>query len=197
MKWLAVLASMLMSSAWATPADELQARLGAIETLIASFTQLARDAGGRQIQSVPGTMALQRPNFLFWETRDPIPQQIVSDGDSLWVFDLDLEQVTREPAASLMDTPAGLLLNLDAQALGERFEVSGGGDRYTLIPREDTIYQMIVLEFDRDAPRLLGVVDSTGQQTRINLREVALNAEVPPARFQFELADGVDLIDAR
>lgn len=188
--------------AWADAAVTLDQRLGAITTLSASFTQLARDAGGRQIQSVPGSMALKRPNLLAWQTQDPIPQQIVSDGDSLWIYDVDLEQVTREPASSLLNTPAGLLLNLDSSALSERFEVSQsqvreGIDSFTLIPLDEQIYQMIVIEFAGALPVLLGVLDSTGQQTRITLREVQLNRDIDDARFEFTPSADVDLIDAR
>lgn len=137
-----------------------------------------------------------------WETQDPIPQQIVSDGESLWIYDLDLEQVTREPAETLENTPAGLLLSLAPDELGVRFAVSKtvgtqGRVTYQLTPRDDQLYQLIIIEFLGDQPISLGVVDSTNQQTRIQLRDVTINVPIPADRFTFEVPDGVDLIDGR
>ena len=195
--WLLLFALPSHSDATAQLVD----RLGQIQQLSASFAQLARDAGGRQIQSVPGQFYLKRPNLMRWETQDPIPQTIVSDGDSLWIYDSDLEQVTRESADTLQNTPAGLLLSLAPEQLADQFEVSlvtdSMGETFQLVPRTEQLYQLIVIEFTGEQPTSLGIVDTTNQQTRIQLREVKMNAELPDSLFVFEVPGGVDLIDAR
>lgn len=185
----------------ATPADRLAERLLAIQTLQADFNQLARDGAGRDVQSVPGEMALERPNLLNWVTQDPIPQRIVSDGQALWTYDIDLEQVTRDPVAVLDDSPAALLLRLDAQDLRERFAVtqdlsSSTLTRFQLIPNaEDSLYQILVLEFAGDIPVTLGVVDSLDQQTRISLTNVRVNQPIAAGQFEFELTQDMDFLD--
>lgn len=185
----------------ATPADRLAERLLAIQTLQADFNQLARDGAGRDVQSVPGEMALERPNLLNWVTQDPIPQRIVSDGQALWTYDIDLEQVTRDPVTVLDDSPAALLLRLDAQDLRERFAVtqdlsSSTLTRFQLIPNaEDSLYQILVLEFAGDIPVTLGVVDSLDQQTRISLTNVRVNQPIAAGQFEFELTQDMDFLD--
>lgn len=191
----------LAGSGWAGPADELTQRLATLNTLEAEFTQLARDAAGRDIQSIPGTLALARPNLMRWETQDPIPQLIVSDGDSLWTYDKDLEQVTRDPVSVLADSPAALLLNLNDQDLAQQYfveELQRAGDKvvYQLTPNDDSLYQALVLEFLGDLPLSVGVIDTLDQQTRITLRNVRLN-QPATAVFEFTLPPGVDLLDNR
>lgn len=191
----------LAGSALAGPAEDLNQRLGTLSTLEAEFTQLARDAAGRDIQSIPGTLALARPNLMRWETGDPIPQLIVSDGDSLWTYDRDLEQVTRDPVSVLADSPAALLLNLNGQDLAQQYfveELQRTGDKvvYQLTPNDDSLYQALVFEFLGDLPLSVGVIDTLDQQTRITLRNVSLNQ---PATVDFDFAPppGVDLLDNR
>ena len=192
---------LLAGSVWAGPAEELTQRLATLNTLEAEFTQLARDAAGRDIQSIPGTLALVRPNLMRWETHDPIPQLIVSDGDSLWTYDRDLEQVTRDPVSVLADSPAALLLNLNGQDLAEQYfveELQRAGDKvvYQLTPNDDSLYQALVLEFLGEMPLSVGVIDTLDQQTRITLRNVRLNQPTTTA-FDFTLPAGVDLLDNR
>lgn len=200
MKYLFVLV-FLAGSAWAESADDLTQRLAKLTTLEAEFTQLARDAAGRDIQSIPGTLALARPNLMRWETQDPIPQLIVSDGDSLWTYDLDLEQVTRDPVSVLAESPAALLLNLNDQDLAQQYfieELQRAGDKvvYQLTPNDDSLYQALVLEFLGDLPLSVGVIDTLDQQTRIILRDVRLN-QPSTAAFDFTPPPGVDLLDNR
>jgi outer membrane lipoprotein carrier protein len=136
-----------------------------------------------------------------WETQDPIPQLIVSDGDSLWTYDKDLEQVTRDPVSVLADSPAALLLNLNDQHLAQQYfveELKRAGDKvvYQLTPNDDSLYQALVLEFLGDLPLSVGVIDTLDQQTRITLRNVRLNQPVT-AVFEFTPPTGVDLLDNR
>lgn len=186
-------------SVWADATDQLSSRLAAIQSLSAEFTQLARDAAGREVQSIPGQLALARPNLLRWQTQDPIPQLIVSDGQALWTYDQDLEQVTRDPISVLLDSPAALLLNLQPETLRQRYQISQtqgveGREVYQLIPNTDSLYQMLVIEFLDEVPSMLGVVDSLDQQTRISLRQVRINTPLEQA-FSFELDPAMDFLD--
>ncbi len=197
--WVACI-GLWVGAALADPVQELSQRLQSFQSLQADFVQLTRDAAGRDVQSIPGKLALARPNRLFWQTSDPIPQQIVSDGQSLWTYDIDLEQVTRDPVSLLDDSPAALLLNLNTQDLAERFEVTQTRTNnqqtvFQLRPLADSLYQLLVIEFVGDMPRVLGVVDSLDQQTRITLSGVRLNQAIDPERFQFVLPEGIDLLD--
>lgn len=190
---------LLAPLSWADATDQLSLRLASIESLSAQFTQLSRDAAGRDVQSIPGSLALAQPNLLRWETQDPIPQLIVSDGVALWTYDKDLEQVTRDPIEVLDDSPAALLLNLDPQALRQQYwvsldQASPGREVYQLTPQNDSLYQLLVIEFLDERPVMLGVVDSLDQQTRITLNQIQINQPIDDA-FEFELDPSMDFLD--
>ncbi len=190
---------LLAPLSWADATDQLSLRLASIESLSAQFTQLSRDAAGRDVQSIPGSLALAQPNLLRWETQDPIPQLIVSDGAALWTYDKDLEQVTRDPIEVLDDSPAALLLNLDPEALRQQYwvsldQASPGREVYQLTPQNDSLYQLLVIEFLDERPVMLGVVDSLDQQTRITLNQIQINQPIDDA-FEFDLDPSMDFLD--
>src|SRR3989338_7359814 len=80
-------------------ADESSQRLSVIlsglQTLQADFEQtLIRESAAET--SSNGKMALQRPGKFRWEVRQPNQQRIIADGRYLWIYDADLEQVTKQ-----------------------------------------------------------------------------------------------------
>ncbi|MBI1846545.1 MAG: outer membrane lipoprotein chaperone LolA, partial [Candidatus Rokubacteria bacterium] len=64
-----------------------------IADLKADFIQQAFNKSLGQTIKAEGTVYLKRPGKMRWEYRSPAPQQIVSDGQSLWVYTPDLNQV--------------------------------------------------------------------------------------------------------
>ncbi len=60
----------------------------------ADFKQEVVDKQGRKAQKVEGTMQLQRPNKFRWDYQKPYEQQIISDGKQVFLYDVDLQQVT-------------------------------------------------------------------------------------------------------
>ena len=75
------------------PGDLLQTKLNDIRTMTATFKQTVK-AKHRVVSRSSGTMALQRPGRFRWQTVQPMTQLMVADGQQIWVYDKDLEQVT-------------------------------------------------------------------------------------------------------
>ena len=112
---LAVLVLILPSlSAAARPLEEVVAGVeGAyarVADLRADFTQEAFNRSLGQTIAAEGTVYLKRPGKMRWEYRTPSPQQIVSDGHSLWVYTPDLNQVNVGEAPRALAGPAGSFL---------------------------------------------------------------------------------------
>ncbi len=177
----------------------LEAFLGSVRTLTAQFSQDVVDADGRLVESAQGDMALARPGRFRWDYREPYERVVVADGTRLWLYEADLEQVTvRALGAGLGETPAALLTG-ERSAL-ERFErVSewSGEDLawVKLRPRAaDADFESVTIGFAGRTPVRLELADRLGQQTRIVLTDVRLDAPVPDARFRFEPPPGVDVI---
>ena len=88
----------------------VDAYLASLKTLSADFAQVVRNRDGQVVDRASGTLSLSRPNRFRWDYRQPYLQTIVADGERLWLYDSDLEQVTvRALEAGLGSTPAMLL----------------------------------------------------------------------------------------
>jgi outer membrane lipoprotein carrier protein len=88
----------------------LQYQLERIHSFSASFIQLTQDGLGTTLQKVEGFMQVAKPGKLRWQTRGVYEQLVISDGQSLWIYDADLEQVSiKDMDNRLSETPALLL----------------------------------------------------------------------------------------
>jgi len=81
-----------------------------IADLRADFIQQAFNKSLGQTIKAEGTVYLKRPGKMRWEYRAPAPQQIVSDGQSLWVYTPELNQVNVGEAPRALAGPAGSFL---------------------------------------------------------------------------------------
>ncbi len=95
---LFLLLILFVASSVASAADSARARLDAfsrdLKTISASFEQHVLDMNGGPGKTSRGTLALKAPRQFRWETTTPFKQLIVADGEKVWVYDPDLEQVT-------------------------------------------------------------------------------------------------------
>ena len=186
--------------AWADDAAErLTERLDPLERYQAAFEQQILDGSGERLQSARGEMWLSRPGMLRWEVEAPYSQTVVSDGDDVYMYDPDLEQVTvQEMDDRVTHTPA-LLLSGSVDDLTESYEVfyeqDGGEDVFTLVPiSADTLFEELSMVFDADTLTELWMMDSTGQRTAITFSNITLNGEIAEDMFDFEIPEGTDVI---
>ena len=111
----------LAGSVHAGGIDRLKAFVAGARTAEADFVQTVSDRQGRITQQVSGKMAFSRPGRFRWDYTAPYEQVIVGDGSRLWLYDVDLDQVSVKPLGDVVaGTPAGLtgaLLGALAHAL--------------------------------------------------------------------------------
>ena len=103
--------------------EALQAKLNAIRTMGASFTQVVK-AQRRQVSQSSGTMALSRPGRFRWQTVNPMAQLVIADGQHLWIYDVDLEQVTVKKQDNGLGGTAALFLTNYGDTVTRDFVVS-------------------------------------------------------------------------
>lgn len=177
----------------------LERILAPLASLSADFSQTVVDGEGFELQSLEGTMVVARPGKVYWQTRPPLEQLVVSDATTLWLFDKDLEQVTVRPfSEDIANTPAVLLIG-KVDKLDETYQVSAliedKLETFTLVPRDESaLYQKITLTFSGDAPAGMSLWDSLGQQTIIEFREVVVNGRINQRLFKFKIPKGVDVL---
>ncbi|WP_280563396.1 outer membrane lipoprotein chaperone LolA [Chromohalobacter sp. 48-RD10] len=195
----AVLALPSMAQAQADGVERLTNLLEPLESYSADFEQQILDGSGQRLQKVEGHMWLSRPGKFHWEVDAPYQQVVVSDGDKVYLYDPDLQQVSIRPLDTRVTHTPALLLSGSAEALTENYEVTSrqesGLETFTLIPNSpDTLFESLELTFEDDRLEGLEMEDSTGQRTAINFDDIDVNDDISASRFEFEIPDGADVI---
>ncbi|GHB04929.1 outer membrane lipoprotein chaperone LolA [Modicisalibacter luteus] len=202
-KSLAVLGVALMVPMLAHADEEAAERLThllePLKTYSADFDQQILDGSGQRLQEASGHIWLSRPGQFRWEVEAPYHQVVVSNGQEVYLYDPDLEQVTIQPLDTRVTHTPALLLSGKANALTENYEVSrqqqGTTETFTLLPKSpDTLFEDLKLTFRGEQLRGLQMSDSTGQRTAIAFADVEANAPVESSRFEFNVPEGTDVI---
>ena len=200
--WFAARLLLLLLLAPAAAADDLT-RLTTFTDKLSSFTatfeQTVYDGDSNPLQTSTGTIALKRPGRFFWDYLTPSPQTIVSDGDKVWLYDKELEQVTVSPLSErAAGTPLALLMGVTP--LTEEFEIkslgaSDGVDWFELTPKTaDTDFESVFLGLQGDGLAVMELRDSFGQATQIRFHDFKSGVPIDDARFHFVVPEGVDVI---
>lgn len=170
-----------------------------INNLSARFEQQVYDADGHTLDAASGTLALARPNRFRWDYLEPEEQRIVADGDHIWVYDVELEQVSVRPQA-VDEQSSPLAVLLDLRALDEQFRTEErpeeeGNAWMRLTPRgEDAEFAHVDLAFRDDELKRMVMVDIVGQRTEIVFQGWQRNVALAAGTFRFDPPPGVDVV---
>jgi len=172
-----------------------------VKTFSASFSQVVLDESLSPIQETSGKLLIKRPGSFRWDYLEPFKQHIVSDGKKIWVYDVELKQATfRAVDAGLGQTPAFLLSG--SGRIDDNFELKSLGKQGKLEwtqmkpKKSDGGYENIRIAFENGQLRMLEMVDSFGQTTRVTLADNRENGKIDNSRFQFSPPAGVDIVGA-
>lgn len=166
------------------------------------FTQLILSEGGKQTQTSTGRFWLAKPGRFRWDYEKPYVQNIVSDGQTVWFYDPDLEQVTIKPAQTgEMVSPLSIIggdTPLDqAYMVKEKGQIDAI-EWLELFPiLQDSSYESIHIGIaDGQVVRMI-LNDQFGQSTRLLFSAVDTTSPIDPERFQFTPPPGVDVFEDR
>lgn len=181
----------------ASGAARLEAFLDDIRSLTADFKQELWSADQELIQTDTGSLSLQRPNRFRWTYDDPAKLVVVADGTRLWIYDVELEEVTVTPFDEVGTSPA-MLLSGDRK-VREEFDVVGthtleGLDWIKLEPTGGSDFASVSIGFSGTEPRRLELVDGLGQVTRIELDHLVVNPTIDDDVFELDVPAGVHVI---
>ena len=167
-------------------------------TLEANFQQTLRTHEGEVLQQTEGKFYFNRPGKFRWNYKTPYEQVIVSDGQRIWIYDVDLEQVTvQEQSAGLPSSPMALLQ--DSSKLHQSFKVSpldehDGVYRLRLKSKNgDSDFTEIVVGVDSKGLRFMQLHDQFEQVTDIVFSEITTNTNLAKEIFEFIPPEGVDV----
>ena len=177
----------------------LRKQLDAMNTLQGKFSQTLVDKNGATLEESTGSFALQRPGKFYWKTESPYPQLLISNNETIWLYDPDLETVNVRPfSQDLQQTPA-LLLSADIDTLRKNFsvnrEIKAGSETYRLMPKvTDGLFQELTLVFSDNNLSEFHIQDTLGQTSRFTLQQVEKNQAIAPALFNFTPPPGVEIL---
>ena len=176
--------------------QHIEGYLRRLDSMDSSFEQSVHGAYGELIEYASGRFTLARPKFR-WSVDAPYPQDIVSDGEVLSIYDPDLEQVTRRATdEALAGTPLGLLTRneFDLSASYSASQVLDEVERYVLTSLdEEAPFRQIQLWIEDDVLRRIEVLDHFDQRLSVIFTQDVL-PEWPADPFQLELPDGVEVV---
>jgi outer membrane lipoprotein carrier protein len=147
-----------------------------------------------------GTFVFSRPGKFIWEYKKPYEQLLQADGDQLYIYDKDLNQVTvRKLGNALGSSPAAILFG--SNDLEKNFTLSEGGTRdglewLTAVPKsKDTTFEQIGIGLKDGVPQAMELKDLFGQTSVLHFTNFQRNPALTANQFKFEIPKGADVFN--
>ncbi len=203
LRLIAIIAALLVAQLAAAAGEPSLARLqyfiGHVQSMRADFRQVQADDSGERLEESRGQMTFLRPGRFRWDYYEPYERSVVADGERLWLYEADLDQVTVRPLADgLGETPAALLTGGDD--ILERFEPveSWTAENIAWVrlrPRSaDSDFESVAVGFSAEQLVQIEINDRLGQQTRVHFSGISVNPQIDEKGFRFEVPKGADVI---
>jgi outer membrane lipoprotein carrier protein len=186
--------------------DSLEAFVKSTRNGRADFTQVVtapgKDGQATKSKTSSGSFEFLRPNRFRFQYKKPFEQTIVADGQTLWLYDPDLNQVTaRKQAQALGSTPAALIASApDLKALQAEFSLQAAPDKdglqwVTATPKaKDGQLASIRIGLKGAELAVLEIEDSFGQRSVLSFDHVQSNVAMGAEVFGFKPPVGADVI---
>jgi outer membrane lipoprotein carrier protein len=173
-----------------------------------SFVSSTRSAKGeftqRQVKddklskASTGTFVFARPGKFIWTYQKPYEQLLQADGEKLYIYDKDLNQVTvRALGDALGSSPAAILFG--SNDLEKNFTLKEGGSKDGLewleaTPKaKDTTFDRIGIGLKDGVPQAMELRDSFGQVTQLSFGKFEKNPAMAAQQFKFVVPKGADV----
>lgn len=199
MRTFILLCGLLVSGAAAASGiDQLKAFWAQTQAAQGTFAQSVVAKSGRKPQNSSGSFVLARPGKLRWSYDKPYRLLLVADGERLWTYDADLNQVTvNKTGKALGATPAALLTG---EALDRHFTLTEAGvaDGLEIVDAEpksgESGFARVRIGLAGNLPRLMEVRDNFGQTTTLLFTSFQPNPLLAQDAFRFVPPTGADVV---
>ena len=181
------------------PIGELDLLLRDITTISADILQLIIESDGGVLEETEIKMLLKRPDRLYWETVSPFQELIVTNGEILWNYQPDLEQVTIEDWDSDDSELAAQLLNGRTEKLSNDYYVAmidaDDNKSFELSPKmSDSIYELVTVSFIDNVLDMIHLNGRNGEQTVWQFNNLVMNSLIENNSFEFEVPDDIEVV---
>jgi len=195
----ASLLTLASSAAHADAVDTLKEFVREVKTGRAQFTQTVTSPDGVKKKTSSGSFEFTRPNRFRFDYLKPFEQVIVADGQKVWIYDADLNQVSsRKLSQALGATPAAVLAgsSLEKDFDLAKLPAADGLDWAQATPKaKDGAFQSVRVGFRGKDLAAVEITDSFGQRSLLQFTQMESNAAVAAERFKFDIPAGADVLE--
>ncbi len=180
-------------------AQQLSGLLSNLHEFTAEFKQNTYDAQHKLIQQSEGQLALLRPGNFRWETLAPMHQLLITNGKSLWIYDVDLEQVTQQQLDNQGELNPAQLLSGSLQSLESQFTLSQKNNTNTqvfkLVPKaKEAAVAWIQLQFENGQLKSMQFANELGEINDFQFSNIQKQSHLRSKEFNFKAPAGVDVL---
>jgi outer membrane lipoprotein carrier protein len=161
-------------------------------------TQVRKSAGAKAAPTSTGNFVFARPGKFIWTYQKPYEQVLQADGDTLYLYDKDLNQVsTKKLGNALGNSPAAILFG--SNDLEKNFTLADAGARdglewLTATPKtKDTSFEQIGIGLKDGVPQAMELKDNFGQTTVLKFTSFQRNPALGAQAFKFEVPKGAEV----
>jgi len=202
----------LVRGVYGNPLDadiaQIQKTYDAIRDIQANFVQesVVKSWNAEQVQKAQGKVFFRKEGKMFWDYQEPVPQQIISDGNTLWFYEPEDKQVTvttvgagfqSQISADLLNGKAQLKRDFDVTEMTSTAEGNAGKLALQLIPRSSQHnLSKILLRLDKNTFLIYQteVYDLFDNLTRITFSQIQIDTNLADVLFTFTPPPGVEIL---
>ena len=176
--------------------------LSGINTLKAGFKQTIYSSSNEAIDYSEGLILLKKPEQILWEFQRPNIKKIIVDGESVSIYDANLNQLLIVPYTDQYQSSlASILINNDNLEVFYEIHSKINDDGLYLITlfqrKDDSLFTKIELSISEMLIHTIKLWDSSGQSISIVLENIEMNISLPDSSFKYIPPKGVDIFDQR
>jgi outer membrane lipoprotein carrier protein len=198
---LAAITFALSGAASAGALDQFKTFVSGTKAARGDFTQtqVRSKPGAKAPPPSTGTFVFARPGKFIWTYQKPYEQVLQADGETLYIYDKDLNQVTtRKLGNALGSSPAAILFG--SNDLEKNFTLAEAGARdglewMTATPKaKDTTFESIGIGMKDGVPQAMELKDSFGQTSVLKFSNFQRNPQLGAQHFKFEVPKGAEVV---
>src|SRR5438128_2511577 len=191
----------LAGLAHASALDQFKTFVSATKSARGDFTQtqVRKSNSGKAAPVSTGTFVFARPGKFIWTYQKPYEQVLQADGETLYIYEKDLNQVTtRKLGNALGSSPAAILFG--SNDLEKNFTLAEAGARdglewLTATPKaKDTTFEQIGIGLKDGVPQAMELKDAFGQTSVLKFTSFQRNPPLGATHFKFEAPKGVEVV---
>ncbi len=171
------------------------------QSMQADFEQTIRNTQGKILESSLGSLILSRPDKFILQYTTPAEQKYISNGKTIWIYDVELEQVSiKNIDEGIGDSPA-LLLSSHTNVYNhyrvtdiKKKQPDGLSWVQLQAKKTEMTFEKVILAFKNTVLMKMTMYDSFGQITELKFSKVLVNKPFANRQFNFVPPEEVDVI---